>query len=78
MDPIMLRLLWKAGAKPTTPFLQALFADFEKGGDGTVVLAPYTKPKTSVGRFILHRFCGDEEYSVVSYQYCRLPALFVP
>lgn len=59
----MLRMLWEAGASPTTPFLQALFAEFARGEDGSAVLHPKREP---VGRFLLHRFCGDEEYAVVA------------
>ncbi len=63
-DPVMLRILWEAGASAVnTPFLEQLFADFASGGDGSVILSPKVEP---VGRLILHRFCGDEEYVIVA------------
>jgi hypothetical protein len=61
MDPLMLRILWEGGAKATNPWLEELFADFARGGDGSTLL----KPKLAeVGRLILHRFCGDEEFAI--------------
>jgi hypothetical protein len=62
-DPVLLRLLWEAGASAANnPFLEQLFANFASGGDGSAILHPKVQP---IGRFILHRFCGDEEFSVV-------------
>jgi hypothetical protein len=39
-DPLMLRILWDAGATPSTPWLEELFAEFDKGGDGSTLIEP--------------------------------------
>jgi hypothetical protein len=60
-DMKMLKILWAAGASPATPWLEAVFADFANGGNG----AKFKRKKArQVGKFILHRFNGDEEFAL--------------
>ena len=47
-DPKMLRILWEADARPTTPWLKEVFADFENGGDGSSVIRPRLEDKTDL------------------------------
>jgi hypothetical protein len=60
-DMIMLKMLWAAGASPATPWLEAVFADFANGSDGSRFKRKKSKP---VGKFVLHRFNGDEEFAL--------------
>jgi hypothetical protein len=60
-DMIMLKILWEAGAHPATPWLEAVFRDFTKGGNGSKYK---TKPAKKVGEIILHRFNGDEKFEL--------------
>ena len=58
-DMVMLKILWAAGAHPATPWLEAVFADFASGGDGAKF--KHQKGK-SLGKFLLHRYNGIEEF----------------
>ncbi|MEP7286534.1 MAG: hypothetical protein ABI947_12280 [Chloroflexota bacterium] len=60
-DMKMLKILWAAGAPPATPWLEAVFADFANGGNGSKFKR---KKSRQVGKFILHRFNGDEEFAL--------------
>lgn len=60
-DMVMLKLLWEAGAKPATPWLEEVFADFASGGNGSAFKRKKVKP---VGDLILHRHNGDEAYKI--------------
>lgn len=60
-DMVMLKLLWEAGAKPATPWLEAVFKDFSDGGDGS---AFKHKKLKAVGNLTLHRYNGDEVYKI--------------
>ncbi len=60
-DMIILKMLWEAGAYPATSWLEAVFADFAIGGNGSKYKSKKLKP---VGKFILHRFNGDEEFTL--------------
>ena len=60
-DMVMLKILWEAGAKPVTPWLEKVFADFDAGGDGSKFKPQKFRP---VGKFVLHRFNGDEEFAL--------------
>ncbi len=58
-DMVMLKILWAAGVHPATPWLETVFGDFANGGDGTKFKAKKERP---VGKLILHRYNGDEEF----------------
>lgn len=60
-DMPMLKLLWEAGAEPATPWLEAVFADFARGGDGSAFRSG--KPK-AVGKLTLQRYNGDEIFEI--------------
>jgi hypothetical protein len=60
-DMVMLKMLWAAGTHPATPWLQMVFDDFASGGDGSKFRTKKVKP---VGRMVLHRFNGDEEFAI--------------
>jgi len=60
-DMPMLKILWEAGVQPVTPWLEDVFADFEAGGDGSKFKPKKVQP---VGKFVLHRFNGDEEFAL--------------
>lgn len=60
-DMTMLKILWEAGAHPATPWLESVFTDFAKGGNGSKYK---TKPAKKVGEIILRRFNGDEKFEL--------------
>jgi hypothetical protein len=62
-DMVMLKILWGAGATPVNPWLEAVFSDFASGGDG-LKLKTRPQKRKPVGKFILHRFNGDEEFAL--------------